>query len=179
MIRLRMMLKITVVSACVLLGATTGFSQTQTGAGEPSAQTARLLKLMKEGDSAFNERNYRRFLDELHKPNVKVLQQGVGVTVGLQPHRLEIEKIIAAFPDMRVHNDPYDVEFGQGQWTVAIGKLSGTFTGPMKNADGSTLQPTGKHFETFFTTIAKWEDKQVAEEYVMFDPNDIMKQVMP
>ena len=33
-----------------------------------------------------------------------------------------------SFPDVRVLNDPYDVQFGQGEWTVALGKLDATFT---------------------------------------------------
>ena len=31
----------------------------------------------------------------------------------------------------------------------------------------------------FFTTIAKWKNDQIVEEYVMLDPRDIMKQVVP
>ncbi|MGO4339670.1 ester cyclase [Labrys sp. KB_33_2] len=181
----RLFLNVAIAGTFVLLTSDASLSQSSgqgdrlTGTGKPSAETARLLGLAREGDSAFNARNYHRFLDEMHTDNVKVFQLGVGVTTGRQPHRQEIEKIITAFPDMRVHNDPYDVEFGQGQWTVAMGKLSGTFTGPMQTPDGSTLKPTGKHFETFFTTIARWKGNQIAEEYVMFDPNDIMKQVTP
>ena len=96
-------------------------------------------------------------------------------------HRIAnvIEETLAAFPDMRVHNDPYDVQFGQGQWTVAMGRVSGTFTKPMQTPEGGTIAPTGKRFETFFTTIAKWKNDQIVEEYVMLDPRDIMKQVVP
>jgi hemerythrin superfamily protein len=48
----------------------------------------------------------------------------------------------------------------------------------MQMPDGKTIEPTGKTFETFFTTIAKWKNDQIVEEYVMLDPQDIMKQVM-
>jgi predicted ester cyclase len=60
-----------------------------------------------------------------------------------------------------------------------MGRVSGTFTKPMQTPDGKTIAPTGKHFETFFTTIAKWKNDQIVEEYVMLDPRDIMKQVVP
>ena len=106
------------------------------------------------------------------------IQFGSESTVGRPPHRNVIEETLAAFPDMRVHNDPYDVQFGQGQWTVAMGRVSGTFTKPMQTPDGETIAPTGKRFETFFTTIAKWKNDQIVEEYVMLDPRDIMKQVV-
>jgi predicted ester cyclase len=150
-----------------------------TGTGEPNAETARLLNLMKQVDDAFNSRDYDRFLDQLHSEDVKVIQFGSESTLGRPPHRNVIEETLAAFPDMRVHNDPYDVQFGQGQWTVAMGRVSGTFTKPMQSPEGGTIAPTGKRFETFFTTIAKWKNGQIVEEYVMLDPRDIMKQVVP
>ena len=84
---------------------------------------------------------------------------------------------INSFPDMRVHNDPYDVQFGQGEWTVALGKLSGTFSQPLTLPDGTVIEPTGKSFTTFFTTIARWKNDAMTEEYVLYDPQDIMKQV--
>ena len=59
-----------------------------------------------------------------------------------------------------------------------MGKVSGTFTKPMQTPDGETIAPTGKRFETFFTTISKWKNDQIVEEYVMLDPRDIMKQVV-
>ena len=150
-----------------------------TGTGEPSAETARLLRLMKQVDDAFNIRDYDRFIGQLHTEEVKVIQFGSENTSGRPPHRHVVEETVAAFPDMHVHNDPYDIQFGQGQWTVAMGRVSGTFTKPMRAPDGKTIAPTGKRFETFFTTIAKWKNDQIVEEYVMLDPQDIMKQVMP
>ena len=149
-----------------------------TGTGEPTPETARLLHLMKQVDDAFNLRDYDRFIGQLHTEDVKVIQFGSPNTSGRPPRRNVVEETVAAFPDMRVHNDPYDIQFGQGQWTVAMGRVSGTFTKPMQMPDGKTIEPTGKTFETFFTTIAKWKNDQIVEEYVMLDPQDIMKQVM-
>lgn len=76
-----------------------------------------------------------------------------------------------------MHNDPYDVQFGQGEWTVALGKLSGTFTQPMTLPGGTPVEPTGKSFLTFFTTIAHWKNEQMIDEYVLFDLQDIMVQI--
>ena|SRR6266851_4419187 len=47
-----------------------------------------------------------------------------------------------------------------------------------RQVDGETIAPTGKPFETCFTTIAKWKNDQIVEEYVMLDPRDIMNQVV-
>ena len=43
-----------------------------TGTGEPTAETARPLNLMKQVDDAFDLRDYERFLDQLHSP-MKIL----------------------------------------------------------------------------------------------------------
>jgi len=56
--------------------------------------------------------------------------------------------------------------------------FSDTFTKPMQTPDGETIAPTGKPFETCFTTIAKWKNERIVEEYVMLDPRDIMNQVV-
>jgi hypothetical protein len=80
------------------------------GTGEPTAEIARLLNLMKLVDHAFNLRDYDRFLNQLHSEDVKVIQFGSENTLGRPPHRNVIEETLAAFPDMRVHND-----HGKGQ----------------------------------------------------------------
>jgi SnoaL-like polyketide cyclase len=131
---------------------------------------------MKGADDAYNARDYTFFMDKRHAPDVLVHQIGAPETHGLPPHRADMDLWIAGFPDMRVHNDPYDVQFGQGEWTVALGKLSGTFTQPLTLPDGTVVEPTGKAFTTFFTTIARWQDEQMVQEYVLFDAQDIMAQ---
>lgn len=147
-----------------------------TGTGEPTEQVARLLRLMKASDDGFNARDYDYFLDHRHAPDVKVRQFGLPERVGIPPHRRDAELFIGAFPDLKVHNDPYDVQFGQGSWTVAMGRLTGTFTGTL-TLEGQAIEPTGKSFNTFFTTIAKWQDDIIAEEFVLFDMQDIMRQI--
>lgn len=148
-----------------------------TGTGEPTDVVAHLLRLMKTADDGFNSRDYELFLHQRHHKDVVVHQIGAPTTVGLPPHRADMDFWIGAFPDMRVHNDPYDVQFGQGEWTVAIGKLSGTFTNELTLPDGTVVPPTNKAFTTFFTTIARWQNEQMVAEYVLFDPRDIMQQI--
>ena len=148
-----------------------------TGTGEPTKEVAHLLRLMKSADDTYNSRDYDFFLNKRHHKDVWVHQIGSPDTVGLEPHRRDMDMWISAVPDMRVHNDPYDVQFGQGEWTVALGKLSGTFTQPLTLPDGTIVPPTGKSFTTFFTTIAHWKNEQMIQEYVLFDPQDIMAQL--
>lgn len=148
-----------------------------TGTGEPTESVGRLLRLMKGADDAFNAQDYTFFMEHRHDPGVVVHQLGAPDTVGLEPHRRAIKLMFESFPNMRVHNDPYDVQFGQGEWLVAMGKLSGTFTRPMTLPDQTVIQPTGKSFTAFFATIARWQNDKMVEEYVVFDQQDMMRQV--
>ncbi|MBV9543113.1 MAG: hypothetical protein JOY61_01900, partial [Chloroflexi bacterium] len=93
-----------------------GFDRS-TGTGEPADSVAHNLRLMKGADDAYNARDYTVFLDQLHAKDVVVHQIGAPTTVGLPPHRRDMDMWIAAYPDMRVHNNPYDIQFGQGEWT--------------------------------------------------------------
>ncbi len=155
---------------------TAGFDR-GTGTGEPTERVAHNLRMMKRADDGYNARDWDVFLDQLHDHDVAVHYIGAPSTVGLPPHRRDMNIFIDAFPDVRVHNNPYDVQFGQGEWSVALGKLSGTFTQPMTLPDGTVLPPTGKAFEAFFTTIARWQNEKMVEEYVLYDQQDIMVQI--
>lgn len=148
-----------------------------TGTGEPTADVAHLLRLMKGADDGYNSRDFDFFLGRRHSEDVAVHYIGAPSTVGQAAHGADMQVWIKAFPDVRVHNDPYDVQFGQGQWTVALGKLSGTFTQPMDLPGGGVIPPTGKSFTSFFTTIARWQDERMVDEYVLFDQQDIMRQL--
>ncbi|MBV9809194.1 MAG: ester cyclase [Solirubrobacterales bacterium] len=155
---------------------TQGFDR-GTGSGEPSADVAHNLRLMKSTDDAYNARDYDFFMGKRHHPDVLVHQIGAPDTRGHGPHRRDMDMMIAGFPDMRVHNNPYDIQFGQGEWTAVLGKLSGTFTQPLTFPDGTVIEPTGKAFTTFFCTIARWQNDLMVEEFVLFDPRDLMSQV--
>lgn len=139
---------------------------------------ARNLALMKRADDDFNARDYARFLDERHHPEVVVHQTGLPApTHTLAAHRREIEALIRAFPDVHVHNDPYDVAFGQGGWTTAVGRLTGTFTGELIGPDGTAIGPTGRAFDVTFTTIARWHEERIVEERVLWDGAALARQI--
>jgi hypothetical protein len=110
---------------------------------------------MKQADDVFNSRDLDA-MDALHHPEVVAYTTGAAEpTRILRPHRELIEDLIRAFPDVRVHNDPYPIQFGQGEWTTAISKMTGTFTGELIGPDGQPIPPTGKPFDVKFTTIGK------------------------
>ena len=139
---------------------------------------AQNLGLMKQADDAFNRRDLDA-MDALHHPEVVAYTTGAmdEPTRILPPHRKLIENQIRAFPDVRVHNDPYPIQFGQGEWTTAISKMTGTFTGELIGPNGQPVPPTGKSFDVKFTTIGKWQDGQLVEEWVFWDQPTLLEQI--
>jgi SnoaL-like polyketide cyclase len=89
-------------------------------------------------------------------------------TRGGPDHRAESERFCAAFPDNKVKH-PNDILFGDGEYTAFLGPFTGTFTGPLELPDGTVIEPTGKSFEVVFSTIARWRDGKIVEEYLKYD----------
>ncbi len=159
-------------------GHTMTDTTTHPGPATPEETVSRNLDLMKQADDAFNARDYERFLDDRHHPRVVVHQTGLpGPSHTLAAHRSEIETLIRAFPDVHVHNDPYDIAFGQGEWTTAIGRLTGTFSGGLVGPDGTPIPPTGRSFDVAFTTIARWQHGRIVEERVLWDNGLLLQQI--
>ena len=48
-------------------------------------------------------------------------------------------------------------------------RFNGTFTGPRGLPDGTVIQPTGKSFDVFFSTTARWHLGKIVEEYLFYD----------
>lgn len=135
------------------------------------------LRLMKQADDAFNSRDLDA-MDGPHHPEVLAYTTGAAEpTHSVPPHRAVIEYVIRAFPDVRVHNDPYPIQLGQGDWTTAISKMTGTFTGEMTGPDGKVVPPTGRSFEVPFTTVARWQQGRIVEEWVFWDQPRLLEQI--
>jgi hypothetical protein len=97
-------------------------------------------------------------------------------TRGGPDHRAESERFRAAFPDNKVKH-PNDILFGDDEYTAFLGRFTGTFTGPLELPDGTVIEPTGKSFEVVFSTIARWRDGKIVEEYLKYDNGSFMQQI--
>ncbi|MFI7708863.1 ester cyclase [Nonomuraea sp. NPDC049480] len=134
-------------------------------------------RLMKQADDAFNSRDLDA-MDALHHPEVVAYTTGAAeATRSVPPHRKVIEDVIRAFPDVHIHNDPYPIQFGQGEWLTVISKMTGTFTGELIGPGGKPIPPTGKSFEVKFTTIGRWQKGRLAEEWVFWDQPLLLQQI--
>jgi len=135
-----------------------------------ASRTAHLLELMKMGDDAFNSRDVAA-MNAVHHPDIIAHIMGIPDPIlGRVAHAAMIQQMIRVFPDIHVHNDPYPIQFGSGDWITVITRATGTFTGEMILPDGKVVAPTGKSFDLDFATTAKWEGDLLLEEFVFVDP---------
>jgi hypothetical protein len=125
---------------------------------------------MKKGDDAFNSRDVAG-MNAIHHADIIAHIMGIEEPIkGRTAHAAMIQQMISVFPDIRVHNDPYPIQFGNGDWITVITRATGTFAGEMKLPDGKVIAPTGKAFDLDFSTTARWEGDKLIEEYVFLDP---------
>jgi hypothetical protein len=131
-------------------------------------RVAHILTLMKRGDDAFNRRD-RAGMDAAHHPQMVAHITGNAEPIrGRDAHAAAMDAMFRAFPDVHVENDPYPLQFGQGDWMTVVTKATGTFSGEMALPDGTVIPGTGKSFELTFSTTARWEDDRLVEEYVFW-----------
>jgi SnoaL-like polyketide cyclase len=135
----------------------------------PTCRTTHLLELMKKGDDAFNARDFAA-MSALHAPNMIAHVTGNAAPIYGQPaHAAAMQQFMAIFPDVQVHNDPYPVQFGSGDWITVVTRVTGTLTGQMTMPDGTVVSPTGKSFDLEFGQTSKWNGDLLVEISAFFD----------
>jgi SnoaL-like polyketide cyclase len=95
---------------------------------QSTSRTTHLLALMKKGDDAFNARDFEG-MKAVHHPKMVAHVTGKAEPIKGQPaHAAMIKEMFRIFPDVHVHNDPYPIQFGSGDWitTVRRGAINGT-----------------------------------------------------
>jgi hypothetical protein len=128
---------------------------------DDTSRTARLLALMKEGDDTFNARDFAA-VDAVHHPGMVAYITGLAEPVyGRDAHAAAMQQLLRMFPDMRVHSDPYPIQFGSGDWITVVTRATGTFTGQMTRPGGTVIPPTGKPFDVEFGQATKWDGDQL------------------
>jgi len=132
-------------------------------------RTTHLLALMKKGDDAFNSRDFAAMDAGRHPDMIAHITGSDKPTHGRAAHAAVQQAMFRAFPDVHLHNDPYPIHFGDGDWMTMVCKITGTFTGEMALPDGKTIPGTGKSFEVDFSRAARWEGDHLIEEWVSWD----------
>ena len=119
-------------------------------------RTTHLLALMKEGDDAFNARDFAG-VDAVHHPNMVAHITGNPQPIyGSVAHAAAMQQMLRIFPDIHVHT-PYAIQFGSGDWITVVTRATGTLTGEMVLPNGKVIAPTGKAFDMEFGQTTKWD----------------------
>ena len=134
------------------------------------------LQLMKSLDDAWNAQDWDTF-NKRHAEDAAVYWPGQKIpTKGRTNHRLEAMEFFKAFENT-LENNPYMVQFGEGDWTCTVARWKGTMKGPIKAPDGRIVPPTGRSFELEFCTVARWKDGEIVEEKLFFDQIGLLRQI--
>ena len=140
-------------------------------------RTAHLLALMKQGDDAFNDRDFA-VLNAIHHPDMIAYVTGNADPIyGSAAHAAMVQQMFRIFPDVHVHNDPYPVQFGSGDWITVVTRTTGTFTGEMVLPDVTVVPPTGKAFDLDFGQTSNWDGDQLTTISAFWDSALQAKQI--
>jgi SnoaL-like polyketide cyclase len=132
-------------------------------------RTAHLLALMKQGDDAFNARDFGGMNAVHHLDMIAHIPGNAEPIRGRPAHAAAMEQFFRIFPDVHVYNDPYPIQFGSGDWITVVSRTTGTFTGEMILPGGNVIAPTGKAFDLEFGQTVKWDGDQIIEIFAFWD----------
>ena len=121
-----------------------------------------------------SKQNWAR-LGESHGKDVVVHWPDGRQTTGLEAHVQDLKRMFVYAPDARIKE--HVAEIANGEWTSVIGVTEGTFTEPMPTASGTPIAPTGKAFRLVISTVGRWKDGVMVEEYLFWDTQSFLKQV--
>jgi len=148
-----------------------------TTTSQDASRTAHLLDLMKQGDDAFNARDFAA-VDQVHHPDMVAHITGNAEPIyGRKAHAAAMQQLLRMFPDMHVYSDPYPIQFGSGNWITVVTRATGTFTGGMTLPDGTAVAPTGKAFDAEFGQTTKWDADQISVISAFWDAGLVARQI--
>lgn len=114
-------------------------------------------------------------LKESHAQDIVVHWPDGRKTKGLATHTEDLKAMFVYAPDTRIKEHP--IKIASGEWTSVIGIMEGTFTRPMPTPDGKAIAPTGKPFKLMMSTVGRWKNGVMVEEYLFWDNQAFMKQI--
>ena len=124
------------------------------------------LKIIEIVDEAFNERNWDVF-NRCHTESIICYTpRNPESDNGIDAHRESVKGLISTFPDFHLKRER---SFGQGDWTCAIYKMTGTHKGPLQGTGGKTIPPTNKPIRIDLAITLRFEGGKIAEEHIYYD----------
>jgi hypothetical protein len=81
------------------------------------------------------------------------------------------------FEDKVIGDGPYPLVFGEGDWTCAVSRLTGTTNVSMGGLNGNMIQPTGQKFEIEVCVVTCSKNGEIVEQKVFYDLAGMQKQI--
>lgn len=171
----------------LLLNSLTACSRTES---EMPASNAAQVSGNGEGHTGEQKRNLANFDDldfrvysgqkwdefpKSHAQDIVVHYPDGSTTTGLPDHLEKLKPQFAFAPDTAIKQHP--IKLADGNYTAVMGIMEGTFSRPMDVGGGKVIQPTGKQFKLAMTTIGRWENGVMKEEWLFWDNAAFMQQV--
>lgn len=128
---------------------------------------------MQISDDAFIARDLAHFN---HHPNCTI-HYPLGVTMDLTQHLTDMRLTFATYSDAAPHNHNYKVLFGEGDWTIALARASGTNDGPLIGPKGELVPPTMRTVTYDLMTIVRWNGGLMMEEFLWTDNPSVYRQL--
>ena len=110
-----------------------------------------------------------------HSPDIIVHWPDGHSTTGLEKHIEDLKAMFVYAPDTRIAEHP--IKIAEGEFTSVMGWMEGTFSKAMPIGNGKTIPPTNKAFRLPMSTIGKWKNGVMTEEWLFWDNQAYMKQI--
>ncbi len=79
--------------------------------------------------------------------------------------------------DTVLDNGPYPLVFGQGEWTCAVSRMTGTTNDSMGGLNENIIQPISQKFEFEVCVVTCSKNGEVVEQKVFYDLIGMQKQI--
>jgi hypothetical protein len=76
-----------------------------------------------------------------------------------------------------IDDGPYPLVFGEGDWTCAVSRLTGTTHDSTGRPNGSAIQPMVQEFEIEVCVVTCSKNGEVVEQKVFYDLAGMQKQI--
>ncbi|MEX2970627.1 ester cyclase [Streptomyces sp. C184] len=106
---------------------------------------------------------------ESHTQNIRVHWPDGHYTDGIDRHIADMKSQFVWAPDTRITEHP--IRIAKENLTSVTGVMQGSFTRPMPDGKGGTIQPTGKKFSINMATVGIWNKHGVMDEEFLFWDN--------
>lgn len=132
------------------------------------------LLLYENLNYSLNHKNWD-LVEKTYDPDATMRMANNPAIIGYDAIKKMLLETYTISPDLMFINR--GVKFGSGDWTAIQQIMTGTFTGPLKSANGKIYKPTGKKFEIDLCSIARWRNNRIVEETIFFDNKSYAEQL--